>query len=294
MVAAPQRQVVWHVRATVRAINTLAAHVLVLLVAAVLVGLVMSYGFSSDTEAFLRGAELVAAGESPYGPAPEWTHRYLYAPWLAWVLIPATWLPVETWTVLWHTALAVALAAALWPLVRQGGYLVAIMLSAFGFHAVWAGHFEPLMIVMLVYALPTKWGPVAIGVAASLKITPIVLCVRYAGRGEWGKVAVAVLVAGALWAPALLYDLSDWLIPAGSTLSLFGVSPILWGAVAIGAVVAAWRLAPTRYGWLAAAVAWLAVMPRVLLYDVSGLLVTSAPASRAGSKRARPRPSPRE
>ena len=257
------------------AVLPLLATLLVLGAAVFLVGLILSYGFSSDTAAFLRGAEMTAAGRSPYGPAPEWTHRYLYAPWLAWLLIPATLLPIELFTVVWHLALALALAAALWPLVRIGGWLPATLLGAFGFHAVWAGHFEPLMVALLVHALPTRWGPVAVGVAASLKITPLVLCVAYAARGEWRKVAVAVVVALVLWAPALLYDLGEWGLPVGSTLSLLGHAPLAWALVAVGALVMAWRLGPTRYGWWAAAVAWLAVMPRVLLYDVSGLAVAA-------------------
>ena len=260
----------------------LAAGLGVALVAAFTVGVILGYPSGSDLPAFLRGAELVARGESPYGSAAP-IHNYLYAPWLAYLLIPATWVPFELFAPVWQAALAVALGASLLPLIRSRtleGTLAAVLLGSFGFHAVWAGHFQPLMICLLVYALPTRWGPVAIGVAASLKITPLILAVGYAGRGEWTKVGVAVLVAAALWAPALFLGVAGYGIPVGHTLSLLGYSPVVWGVVVVVAAVAAWRLAPTHYGSLAAAVAWLALLPRVLLYDVSSLLVVRSAAHR--------------
>ncbi len=90
------------------------------------------------------------------------------------------------------------IGGGIWPLVRTRtleGTLAASLIGAFGLHAVWAGHFEPLMIAMLVWALPTRWGPIAIGVAASIGIMPIVLCLKYAGCGNWRGVAIALGVA---------------------------------------------------------------------------------------------------
>ena len=255
----------------------LATWLLVILAAAINVGVVLTYGPTSDLPAFLRGAELVSRGESPYAPAAP-LHNYLYAPWLAYLLIPATWVPFELVAAIWHTVLAVALGASLLPLIRSRtleGTLVAILVGSLGFHAVWAGHFQPLLMCLLVYALPTRWGPVAIGVAASLKVAPLALAIRFAGRGEWAKVGVAVLVAAALWAPALLLGVSAYDAPIGQTISLLGYSPFAWAAVAGLATLGAWRLAPTRYGWLAAAVAWLALSPRMQLYDVSALLAAA-------------------
>ena len=253
---------------------------LTILAALALLGVILAYGATSDLPTFLEAAKRVASGETPYGP-----FRYLYAPWLAWLFVPATWLPLSLFVPAWHAAVAAGLCAALWPLLRTRtleGILAATLVGAFGFHAVWAGHFEPLMVCALVYALPTRWGPVAIGIAASLKITPIVLAIRYAGRGEWGKVATAVAVAVILWAPSLLYERSGWGLPIGFTLSIAGYSPVVWAVVAFTSLVAAWRLARTRYGWLTAGVLWLAVLPRFLMYDVTGLLVT------LGEQRERP------
>lgn len=260
----------------------LAAGLLVALAAAITVGVILTYPASSDLPAFLRGAERLAHGESPYGSAAP-IHNYLYAPWLAYLLIPATWVPFELFAPVWHALLAVALGASLLPMLRSRtleGTLAALLLASFGFHAVWAGHFQPLMICLLVYALPTRWGPAAIGVAASLKITPLILVISYAGRGEWRKVGVALLVAAALWSPALVIGVSGYGIPIGHTISLLGYSPLAWAAVAVVVAVAAWRLAPTRYGSLMAATAWLVLLPRVLLYDVTSLLVVQVESRR--------------
>lgn len=254
----------------------LLAYMLVALVVLFLVGLVMSYQPTSDLPSFLYAAERVTDRDL-YGTVPDGLHRYFYSPWFAVMLIPLTWLPFSVAAVLWHTLLALALAYSLWWMVAEGGYAAAALVGAFGFHAVWSGHPQPLMIALLVATLPTRWGPVGIGIAASLKIVPLILVVRYAGRGEWGSVAVSLAVAGVLWAPALLYDLSLWGQVPASTLSLFSVSPLLWGVVAVGCLVIVYRLAPTRYGWLAASVAWMACMPRLLLYDVSALAVARTP-----------------
>jgi predicted Co/Zn/Cd cation transporter (cation efflux family) len=55
--------------------------------------------------------------------------------------------------------------------------------------------------------------------------------------------------------------------------SLLGHAPIAWAAVVLVAFVAAWRLARTRYAWLASAALWMATLPRMILYDPSGLAI---------------------
>jgi hypothetical protein len=213
---------------------------------------------------------------------PAHLHAYGYAPWFAALLIPATVLPTPLLVASWHAALAMASAAALWPAVRTRtlvGALLAALVAPFLFHAVWIGHYEPLLVALLVWALPTRWGAVAIGIAASIKITPLVLTVRFAGRGEWGKVIVAGALAAALWAPALLMGFDGWRFGIGLTLSPLGYEPLLWLLLALTAVALAWRLAPSPLGWSAASVAWLAVMPRMLLYDAGALAVGLADLS---------------
>lgn len=237
---------------------------------------------SGDFASFLDAAEKVASGRTPYGPAPETNLPYLYAPWLAVVLIPLTWPPFPIAAAIWHTLLAAALAVSVWPLLRPRrleGTLAAFIIGAFGFHGVWIGHLQPLLVAILVIGLRTRYGPLAIGIAASLKILPIIFVIRYAGRGEWRSVLVAIAIATILWAPALLLGLEGYGLPIDQNISLLGHSPLAWAIVAAIAVGVAWVLAPTRYGWLAATVAWLAILPRMNLYDVSGLAVGGTPDS---------------
>ena len=241
---------------------------------------ILRYPLTSDFRYYLWAAQQISEGATPYGPIPGSELKYLYAPWFAVALIPATWLPFSIVAVVWHFVLAVCAGMSIWPLLRARrleGTLAAVLIGTALLHGVWAGQIQPLMVAMLVLALPTRWGPVAIGVAASLKVTPIVLCVLYAGRGEWRKMAVAVAVAAILWAPALIFDLSEYGIGVMQSHSLLGYSAVAWGIVALLAFVAAWRLAPTRFGWLAAATLWMAVLPRMILYDFSSLAVGAQP-----------------
>jgi hypothetical protein len=237
---------------------------------------VLRYPLTSDLRYYLHGAERLANGASPYDPIPDSVHKYLYAPWFAAALIPATWLPFSLVAVVWTAILAVCAAVALWPLLRERrleATLAAGLIGAFLFHGVWAGQVHPLMVALLVVGIPRRWGPLAVGIAASLKITPIALCVCYAGRGEWRKVAVAVVVAAVLWAPALLFDISNYGIAVMQSHSLLGHAPIAFAVVAALTLAVAWVLAPTKYGWIAAAALWMAVLPRMILYDPSGLAV---------------------
>ena len=252
------------------------AMLFVMAAALLIVNDVFRYPLTSDLRYYLWAAQQISEGATPYGPIPGSELKYLYAPWFAVALIPATWVPFSILAVVWHAVLAVCAGLSIWPLLsarRLEGTLAAVLIGTALIHGVWAGQVQPLMVAMLVLALPTRWGPIAIGVAASLKVTPIVLCVLYAGRGEWRKLAVAVAVAAILWAPALIFDLSGYGIGVMQSHSLLGHSSVAWGIVALVTLVAAWRLAPTRYGWLAAATFWMAVLPRMILYDISSLAV---------------------
>lgn len=237
---------------------------------------ILRYPLTSDLRYYLFGAEQIAAGQSPYASIPGSELKYLYAPWFAALLIPATWLPFDVVAVVWTAILAVCAGISLWPLLRAGrldATLAAMLIGVFLLHGVWAGQVQPLMVALLVAGLPTRWGPVAVGVAASLKVTPIVLCVTYAARGEWRKFAVAVGVGSILWAPALLFDLSEYGIAVMQSHSLLGHAPIAWFIVVLIALGAAWLLARTRYAWLACASLWMAALPRMILYDPSGLAI---------------------
>jgi hypothetical protein len=201
---------------------------------------------------------------------------YRYAPWLAWLAVPVTYLPAQMAGALWSVVLLGASVFALVPLARARAWLAVAFFGPIlvGISAV--GNIHPLLIAPLVWTVERRSGPVWVGVAASLKIFPILFALVYLGRRQWVSTMVALGVTALLWAPALLYDLSGYATEPGLAASLISI-PILWAVVVGAAIGVALRLAPSRFGWLAAAVAVVVALPRLFVYDVTYLMV-GAPA----------------
>src|SRR5206468_2908504 len=99
-----------------------------------------------------------------------------------------------------------------------------------------------------------------------------------AGRREWTRLAVTVLLTALLWAPALLYDLRGYATESGQAASLISV-PVLYGMAVGGAIFVALVLARTRYRWLAASTALVLALPRLFVYDVTYLMLGVLPRS---------------
>jgi len=210
---------------------------------------------------------------------------YRYAPWLAWLAVPVTYLPVQLAGVLWSAVLLAASAIALVPLARARAWLAVIFFAPIlvGISAV--GNIHPLVIAPLVWTVERRSGPLWVGVAASLKIFPILFALVYVGRREWLRAALAIGVTALLWAPALLYDLSGYATEPGLAASLISV-PVLWAVVVGAAIGAPLRLAPGRFAWLAAAVSVVVALPRLFVYDVTYLMVGAPRPRSAGRPRA--------
>jgi Glycosyltransferase family 87 len=195
---------------------------------------------------------------------------YRYAPWLAWLTVPFTYLPVQVAGAIWSVFLLAGSVLAVLPLARRGAWVpvafffpILVGISAYG-------NVQALLIASLVWSVDRRSGPVWVGVAASLKIFPILFAVTYLVRGQWLRALVAVVVGGLLWAPALLYDLTGYVTEPGQA-GLFG-STLVWSVVAVGAVLVTAWLARTRYGLLSAAGAVILTAPRFFIYDVTYLL----------------------
>jgi hypothetical protein len=197
---------------------------------------------------------------------------YRYAPWVAWLAVPVTYLQVQLAGALWSAVLLAASAVALVPLARARAWLAVAFFGPIlvGISAV--GNIHPLLIAPLVWTVERRSGPVWVGVAASLKIFPILFALVYVGRRQWVQAAVAVLVSALLWAPALLYDLSNYATEPGLAASLISI-PILWAVVLGAAIGVTLRLARSRFGWLAAAVSVFLALPRLFVYDITYLMV---------------------
>lgn len=213
----------------------------------------------------------------PVDPAADEMTAYRYAPWLAWLWVPLTLLPKGLVQVGWSGLLVAACVGAIIPLLRQRTVAAICLVALLGgllVRTASTGNVHALVIAALVYGVPRRSGPIWIGLAASLKIAPIAYALVYAGRREWGRAALSVAVAGILFAPALLYDLSGYPTDPGESFSLLSLAgPVPWAAVAAAAVLGAFAMARTRLAWGAASVAVLSLIPRLELYGLTYLLV---------------------
>jgi hypothetical protein len=113
-------------------------------------------------------------------------------------------------------------------------------------------------------------------VAASVKLVPLAFALVWLGRREWRPTLVAAGVAALLFAPMLLFDLSNYVTDPGTgLLSLYAVSPLLWLGVAAGVLAATVWLAIQRspYAWVAASLLMFLGPPRVVLSYLAFLVV---------------------
>ena len=208
---------------------------------------------------------------------------YRYAPWFAAAWIPMLALPEAIRDAVWSAILIASCLAATWPLLSSQRLVVTVTGL---FAAVWLlggakyGNVEPLMIALLVWGIPRRWGPAAVGIAASLKVAPILLVLVWVGRREWGKAALAVVVAAVLLAPMLLFDLSHYPIESTAVISVrraFG--DVAWVGLTAALGILAILVSRTRLAWGVADLAVLAAYPQLPLYRLGMLLVGTQPGA---------------
>jgi hypothetical protein len=124
-----------------------------------------------------------------------------------------------------------------------------------------------------------------LALATMLKLHPALAIVWYLGRREWRLLgwylaAMAVLVVIQLpWLGAFVdfyvHDpVATESIP-GMSLRVLGTVP--WLIILAAFAVAAYFLAPSRYGWLMATVLQLVALPRILLVNLALLLAAPLP-----------------
>lgn len=252
-----------------------------LIVTAVIVGIGISqFVFTvtdwhlSDSDAYWNAAWRLRNGEAlfPLLADTEASEVYRYSAWFAWVWVPLTYLPRVVVDVLWSGILLAASALALFPLARRRAWLaVAFFLPILvGISAI--GNVHPLIIAALVLGVERRSGPLWIAFATSLKAFPILFALTYAGRREWGRLALTFVLSAALVLPTLLYDFSNY--PGGSGAAGMLITwPPVYVLVLSAAILAALRLADDRTSWLASATTVALSLPRFFVYDVSYVMV---------------------
>ena len=169
----------------------------------------------NDIHAYLGAARRLMEGGSVYAPTADASELYRYSPWFAVLWIPLTQLPTLVVEVAW----AIILIGATFMILLKfrdtwAAVALALLLGALVYRTAGWGNVQPLIILALVYLLPTRAGPWAVGVTASLKVWPLLAVFVYAWRRQWSAVAISLGVAAVLTIPVLFTDLSAY--PAGS------------------------------------------------------------------------------
>jgi len=234
----------------------------------------------ADAGAYYGAAQRLLAGQPLYPPMnPEAHEVYRYAPWFAVLWIPVTLIPEPVAAHAWSLLMLAAAAFAAWPVISRGtpaAITLGALLGAFLAETAMFGNAHPLVVALLVRTIRHPTAPIWVGVAASLKLVPILFALVWAGRGEWLKAALAMVTAALLFLPILLFDLSDYVTSPGTgLLSLYAVSPVLWLVVAAanGVVALVLCLRRSPWAWLAVAVLMFLGPPRVTTSYLSFILV---------------------
>ena len=210
---------------------------------------------------------------------------YRYSPWFAWLWVPLTFLPRTVVDVAWSLALLAASVAALVPLARRRAWVAVAFFGPILIGISAGGNVHALLIAALVWSVERRSGPVWIGVAASLKLFPILFALTYIGRRQWWRAAATLAVTSILLAPYLLYDLSNYVTTAGGA-ALLWEWPIVYAVAVAGAMGTGLWLAPSRFGWLASSAAVVLALPRSFLYDATWIMVGAPEPEKAAEQRA--------
>lgn len=234
-----------------------------------------------DFDAYWQAAERVRNGAPlyPAGADAGLGFVYRYAPWFALAWVPFTAFPREAVLLVWQLTMLLAGLVLLWPLVRRrtlASLLLAAMTLPLVIDLAWVGNVEALMILGVAALIRRPiGGPIAVGLAASLKITPILFVAHYVAQRAWGSAVIAVGVTGILWLPAFAVGFADYPVAALPTIAIWGASPVAGAAVAVVVIAVTVWLALRRSRWstLAAAVASLAASPVLFITSLPRLLV---------------------
>lgn len=235
-----------------------------------------------DLITYLDAAQMWVDTGNPYTATPraeDWL-LYRYGPWFAALFVPLLSLPRPVVEVGFSVVVTVASILAMVPMIRQYGRQavpVALFLGTMLFGIGTGGNIQPVMVAILAWSLTTRFGPLGVAVAASMKLTPILFVLVFAGQREWRKVAWTLVLTAVLLGPILFFELPPQATMAGPSNSLLHVHPVLWALVAAATVgIAAWqsyRVAPTR--WLATCVAVVMASPRLIGYDLTMFLAST-------------------
>jgi hypothetical protein len=146
------------------------------------------------------------------------------------------------------------------------------------------------IVVTLLMAIGSPW---ALALATHLKVFPALAAIWWLGRRDvrslgWfvGWLVVFAVVQLVLEpAGTVAFPSTFGLQQVGNVenRSLYAYAPLAWAIAVVAGAVVAWRLAPTRYGWIAAVALSVLATPRLLIYQLSTLVAALREPSSASS-----------
>lgn len=197
---------------------------------------------------------------------------YRYGAWFAALWIPFIDTPREIVEIVWSAVLIACTAGIMVSLVvehGERGLPVALFAGGLLISATAGGNVQPLLVAALYLGMHRSTGPLWVGLAASVKLVPILYLIPWIGRRQWGRAIVAIVIMAIGLAPTALFEVPAVVTDAGTEAY---PSMFIWLALAGGAFIVAILLARTRYAWLAAGTAAVLALPRLLAVDLPLIL----------------------
>lgn len=238
-----------------------------------------TWELGGDMDAYWQAAVRLRGGGLLYPPIVDVNAHdvYRYAPWFASLWIPLTYLPKALVTIAWSALMFAATAMVLQPLLRRSLAAITMLfiLAPLMAQSAWYGQVQPLMVLAIATTLGRRFaGPTVIGLAASMKIAPILFALVFIAKRQWFRAIGAVGLAAILGLPTFLFDLTYYPFDAGPTVSLWALAPWLWAAAALWSIAAAFSIAVARPRWvvLAAGAATIMAGPRIYVDLISYLM----------------------
>jgi hypothetical protein len=215
---------------------------------------------------------------------------YRYPPLLAIVFRPLALLPFETAALVWEAFLVVCFVATILRLgTNRRTWVVLGMLALPTFWSLAIGQAQ--IVVTLLMAMGS---PLALALATHLKIFPALAGIWWLGRRDVRSLGwfvgwlVIFAVVQLILEPAgtIAFPSTFGLQQVGNVenRSLYAYAPLAWAIAVVAGAVVAWRLAPTRYGWVAAVALSVLATPRLLVYQLSTLVAALRDPSSTSSK----------
>lgn len=186
----------------------------------------------ADFSAYWNAAERLREGQLLYPPLVDQQANdvYRYAAWFAYLWLPFTFFPREVVETAW---IALLFASSLYLLLVMlesrtfAAICLCLLVGPWLFENAWVGQVHTLLVACLTISLERRSGPVVVGMAASLKLSPLAFAAWYVFNRKWAQAAIALAVFVGMSATTFAFDLTHYPTDA-SEISLAAESSVLW------------------------------------------------------------------